>query len=285
MTCTQKTIIHSFFKVCQRGVITLALLFSFSAQCANDQVVSLQRNLLTLQNRVQDLEDQLAESEGQIESLNHEIEVLRAENLKLKNSATAAAQNQDALDKGEAQKSEVNNSAVAANQNLSSSVGDSSGTISKSKLSNQNALAQSSITQDKKTQTQGDGLPEADENANRQYQNAYKLLTQNKLDEAAKAFNVYVSKYPNNSLTPNAWYWLGQVQYKQKKYAEARVSFLNTAKFKNSSKRADALYKLGITSSALGDNEKAKRFYEVLIKTYPASSSAVLAKKELAKLN
>lgn len=117
------------------------------------------------------------------------------------------------------------------------------------------------------------------------YQSAYNLLVKNKLLESATGFSNYVTKYPNNSLTPNAWYWLGQVQYKQKKYQDARVSFLNTAKFKGSTKRADALYKLGVTSKALGDKDKAKKFFEVLIKTYPTSSSTALAKKELASLN
>lgn len=117
------------------------------------------------------------------------------------------------------------------------------------------------------------------------YQSAYNLLVKNKLSESATGFSNYVTNYPNNSLTPNAWYWLGQVQYKQKKYQDARVSFLNTAKFKGSTKRADALYKLGVTSKALGDKDKAKKFFEVLIKTYPTSSSTALAKKELASLN
>ncbi|MGN1281822.1 MAG: tol-pal system protein YbgF [Succinivibrio sp.] len=278
--------VNSIVKVLRIGAAAV-ILCSFSAYSANDQVAQLQRNLLSLQNRVQDLENQLAESEGQIESLNHEIEELRAENSRLKSTANVGLKGQEGTAQEKVAANSLSDSTDEAHSNkLSSDVGDSSGTISKSKLSNQKAVAQNNITPDKKTAVaSSDDLIAADESATKQYQAAYKLLTDNKLDSAAKAFNAYVNKYPKNSLTPNAWYWLGQVQYKQKKYAEARVSFLNTAKFKNAPKRADALYKLGVTSSALGDNEKAKRFYEVLIKTYPSSSSAVLARKELSKLN
>ena len=41
----------------------------------------------------------------------------------------------------------------------------------------------------------------------------------------------------------------------------------------------------GIPFFTWGDKDKAKKFFEVLIKTYPTSSSTALAKKELASLN
>ena len=63
---------------------------------------------------------------------------------------------------------------------------------------------------------------------------------------AQTAFKQYVETYPNNTLTPNAWYWLGQVQYSQAIYDQARLSFLNVARYNQSQKRPDALYKLGM---------------------------------------
>ena len=127
-------------------------------------------------------------------------------------------------------------------------------------------------------------LPSVPAEAQKLYQESYALLNKGDLDAAAKGFKSYTTKYSGNALTPNAWYWLGQIQYKQNKFEDARISFLNTAKFKESDKRADALYKLGVTSKALGDKEKAKKFFDVLIKTYPNASSSALAKKELQSL-
>ena len=93
-----------------------------------------------------------------------------------------------------------------------------------------------------------------------------------------------LQNYPDNTLTPNAWYWLAQVQYKQKKLDEARVSFLNVARFTSSTKRPDALYKLGLISKMRGDKDKAQAYFNLVIRTYPADTSSNLARKELASL-
>ena len=87
-------------------------------------------------------------------------------------------------------------------------------------------------------------LKTADAQAKSAYDNAYKFVTANNLAAAEKEFSAYLQSYPDNSLTPNAWYWLGQVQYKQNKLDEARVSFLNVARFTATPKRPDSLYKI-----------------------------------------
>lgn len=272
------------------SALALAITASFSANADDAQIQAMQLNMLKLQNQVQDLQSKLADSEGQIESLNHDLQVLQQENSDLKaklaaNSGDVSGQNGSDTPDANAQTAQNAKTDPNVNANNANSIpintvtGNSGATLSKSKVQTQStAAATPSAGSDS-------SLPVADAQAVKIYQSAYNLLVKNKLSESATVFSNYVTKYPNNSLTPNAWYWLGQVQYKQKKYQDARVSFLNTAKFKGSTKRADALYKLGVTSKALGDKDKAKKFFEVLIKTYPTSSSTALAKKELASLN
>ena len=270
------------------SALALAITASFSANADDAQIQAMQLNMLKLQNQVQDLQSKLADSEGQIESLNHDLQVLQQENSDLKSKLAANSGNtsgQNGSDNTDANAQTAQNAKTDPNTNANNTnsipintvTGNSGATLSKSKVQTQStAAATPSAGSDS-------SLPVADAQAVKMYQSAYNLLVKNKLSESATGFSNYVTKYPNNSLTPNAWYWLGQVQYKQKKYQDARVSFLNTAKFKGSTKRADALYKLGVTSKALGDKDKAKKFFEVLIKTYPTSSSTALAKKELAK--
>lgn len=272
------------------SALALAITASFSANADDAQIQAMQLNMLKLQNQVQDLQSKLADSEGQIESLNHDLQVLQQENsdLKAKLAGNAdSSNNQDDAQNADADTKTAANTQADPNQKVNNAnsipintvTGNSGATLSKSKVQTQStATATPAAGSDS-------SLPVADAQAVKMYQNAYNLLVKNKLSESATGFSNYVTKYPNNSLTPNAWYWLGQVQYKQKNYQDARVSFLNTAKFKGSTKRADALYKLGVTSKALGDKDKAKKFFEVLIKTYPTSSSSALAKKELASLN
>ena len=116
------------------------------------------------------------------------------------------------------------------------------------------------------------------------YNDAYAKVQNNDLNGAAAAFKTYVEKYPDNALTPNAWYWLGQVQYSQANYEQARLSFLNVARFADSQKRPDALYKLGMISKFLGDKDKATRYFQLVVQTYPNDAAATLSSRELQRL-
>lgn len=116
------------------------------------------------------------------------------------------------------------------------------------------------------------------------YNDAYAKVQNNDLNGAAAAFKSYVDKYPDNALTPNAWYWLGQVQYSQANYEQARLSFLNVARFADSQKRPDALYKLGMISKFLGDKDKATRYFQLVVQTYPNDAAATLSSRELQRL-
>lgn len=129
--------------------------------------------------------------------------------------------------------------------------------------------------------TSGVGLQPVDDTARQAYNAAYALVQQNNLPGAEQAFAKYVQDYPENALTPNAWYWLGQVQYVQKNYEQARLSFLNVARFVDSQKRPDALYKLGKITQYLGDNAKAQRYFQLVLEYYPTDAAASLAQKEL----
>jgi len=283
--------VNRIFNLFKYSALALAITASFNANADDAQIQAMQLNMLKLQNQVQDLQSKLADSEGQIESLNHDLQVLQQENSDLKARLAGnadATNNQDNAQNADANAQTAANTQADPNQKadnansipINTVSGNSGATLTKSKVQTQSTAATVAPTAGSDS-----SLPVADAQAVKMYQGAYNLLVKNKLSESATGFSNYVTKYPNNSLTPNAWYWLGQVQYKQKNYQDARVSFLNTAKFKGSTKRADALYKLGVTSKALGDKDKAKKFFEVLIKTYPTSSSSALAKKELASLN
>lgn len=130
----------------------------------------------------------------------------------------------------------------------------------------------------------GIGLQPVNDAARQAYNDAYALVQQNNLKGAEQAFAKYVQDYPENALTPNAWYWLGQVQYAQANYEQSRLSFLNVARFVDSQKRPDALFKLGMITKYLGDNAKAKRYFQLVLEYYPADAAASLAQRELQNL-
>ena len=271
-------------KIIAKNILAAVLLFTLSHAYADNNDMAMQKSLLNMQNQISDLEDKLAAKDGQIDELNYKIKQLESENATLKDQIaklnSSPSQNSVSSD-NESQKEQ--NKFVENGETKEIPFERTSGIGSATAKKSDTVKTADTKTQ-KEDNPSSDGLDKADDSAKKLYNEAYALLNKGQFDKSAKLFTSYVDKYKNNTLTPNAWYWLGQIQYKQNKFQDARISFLNTAKFKGTAKRADALYKLGITSKALGDNAKAKRFFEVLIKTYPTSSSSTLAKKELESL-
>lgn len=241
--------------------LCIASLISFNSVYADDiqsQLDAQQRSMLALQNSIQSLQDEIQSLNGQIEELRHEIVSLKNDNTDLKTRLVQL------------------NTADVKPQQTEQVQGDSSKTDSDQK--------EKTDTRPQQEQKADNKLKDVSAEAKSEYDQAYSMIEKNNLQGAAKAFASYVSKYPDNKMTPNAWYWLGQVQYKQKDYDAARASFLNSASYKDSAKRADSLYKLGMITLEKGDREKAKRYFEIVVKTYPQDTSANWAKKELEKL-
>ena len=91
--------------------------------------------------------------------------------------------------------------------------------------------------------------------------------------------------YPNNSLTGNGYYWLGEVKLVQGKSNEALGAFSTVIqKFPGHIKEQDSLYKLGTVSDQMGDSAKAKTYLQDVIRRFPDSKAAKLASGYLSKI-
>ena len=111
------------------------------------------------------------------------------------------------------------------------------------------------------------------------------VLKEKNYDKAIPAFQGFIKQYPSSSYVPNAHYWLGQLLFNKGDRAGAAAQFSTVAnKYSKSPKRADALLKLGMLSQLDGKKAEAKAFYEQVIKGYPNTSPAQLAKQSLSKL-
>ncbi len=118
----------------------------------------------------------------------------------------------------------------------------------------------------------------------REYDAAFAKVSANDFPGARTALSAFVAKYPDSKLVPNCYYWLGQMAFKQARYDEARQNFLKVTQFQDSPKRADSIYKLGQSSQAMKDNEKAKKFYRLVVQTYPNTTEAVMAQRAIDAL-
>jgi tol-pal system protein YbgF len=120
-----------------------------------------------------------------------------------------------------------------------------------------------------------------------EYQAAYDLLSpqQRRYDDAAKAFALFLKKYPNDPLAPNAQYWLGEANYVSQKNVEAQEAFERVvSQYPDSTKAPGALFKIGRLQQAAGKTNAARASFEKVLKNYPNSPAAGLARQRLKQL-
>lgn len=121
---------------------------------------------------------------------------------------------------------------------------------------------------------------------NEAYDRAVNLVLKDKLyDQAIPEFRQFNQKYPNSSYSANAHYWLGQLLFNKGELVEAETEFATVVnQHKDSTKRSDALLKLAMVAEKQNKNTAAKSYYNQLIKEYPSSTAAKLAKPRVNKL-
>jgi tol-pal system protein YbgF len=122
---------------------------------------------------------------------------------------------------------------------------------------------------------------------NEAYDKALNLVLKDKqYEQAIPAFRSFNKAYPQSTYAPNSHYWLGQLLFNKGKLLEAEQEFSTVVdKFSDSSKRPDALFKLAMVAQEQKNDNKAKQLYQQLLREYPNSTSAQLAKPRLDKLN
>jgi len=121
-----------------------------------------------------------------------------------------------------------------------------------------------------------------------EYDKAYALLSpqQKRYDEAARAFAAFVEKYPQDPLTSNAQYWLGEAYYVSQHNQKALQAFERVvSQHPNSSKVPGALFKIGRLQQAAGKQDAARASYQRVVKEYPSSAAAGLARQKLKQLD
>lgn len=119
----------------------------------------------------------------------------------------------------------------------------------------------------------------------RLYSTAYSLLKEKKFSEAKPLLAEYVRRYPDGQYAVNAHYWLGELLLVSGETQQAKIEF-NTviSDYADSSKRADAMLKLGFIYADEGEIQIAKKQLMTLKKLYPDSPTAKLAERRLSRL-
>jgi tol-pal system protein YbgF len=108
------------------------------------------------------------------------------------------------------------------------------------------------------------------------YDLAYGYVLRRDYALAENSFRAFLQKFPNDRLTPDAQYWLGESLFQRQQFREAAEAFLTVStKYETASKAPDALLRLGQSLAALGEKEAACASLGEVLRKYPRASVAI----------
>ncbi|HQR23212.1 MAG TPA: tol-pal system protein YbgF [Steroidobacteraceae bacterium] len=118
------------------------------------------------------------------------------------------------------------------------------------------------------------------------YSDSFAALKAGRYDEAARGFQLYLTKYPSGPRADYATYWLGESQYVQKDYGTALKSFQKLlAAFPDSRKAPDGLLKVGYCQYELKAFRNARATLQKVVATYPGTDAERLAEQRLVQMD
>lgn len=118
------------------------------------------------------------------------------------------------------------------------------------------------------------------------YDAAFALLQARKYDEAAAAFETFLTQFPTSPRADNAVYWLAETHYVRGQYDDALPVFRRVIdEHPQSDKVPDALLKVGYCQSELGDQAAARTSLQEVMRQYPDTTAARLASQRLDRLS
>jgi len=123
----------------------------------------------------------------------------------------------------------------------------------------------------------------------REYKSALNLYNQGQLNQAKEKFIMFIKNHPKTSLTDNAYLWLGVIyrdlgdRTKAKEMWHTLEKKCKKGEMVDCNKLPSAYLQLARLYEAWGNSEKAKRYYKAILKEFPLSEEAEVAKKKLGR--
>ena len=108
-----------------------------------------------------------------------------------------------------------------------------------------------------------------------------------KIKEAREMFEAFTKKFKDSELYDNALFWIGQTYYTEGRYDKAVKTFdrlineCKTGKILDCNKMPTAMLKKGFAFLKMGETDKAKAVFRDIIKKFPDTEEAEIAKKKL----
>lgn len=222
---------------------------------------------LVMFNQVQEHQREIQELRGQLEELRHELEQVREQGQqRYLDTDDRLAALENTVPGGSVEPTLEGDVKPVDTPELDSTSEDSVDT------------ADASVEEDNTPASDRQSADRSSAQVQEAYQAAFAFVQAREFDDAIDAFNEFVDDYPDTRLTPNGYYWLGELHAANDDLGEAEVSFEKVINdFAGNNKVADALYKLGLVKARQGETERSREILNRLREEFPESSAAGLA--------
>lgn len=108
------------------------------------------------------------------------------------------------------------------------------------------------------------------------YRNSYEFILSGDYGTAEAGFRDHIARFPSDSKTADAHFWLGESLLGQQKYRDAAEVFLAANRdYPKSKKAPDMLLKLGVSLAGLEQRDVACATFGEVAKRYPNASAAL----------
>ncbi|MFO7883648.1 MAG: tol-pal system protein YbgF [Desulfobacteraceae bacterium] len=114
------------------------------------------------------------------------------------------------------------------------------------------------------------------------YKHAKSLLDDDKTESARREFEKFLSLFPDSDKVDNAKFWIAESYYRDKWYEKAILEYQAVIEnYPQGNKVAASLLKQGYAFDNLGETANARLILKELVKKFPESNEAKIARKKL----
>jgi tol-pal system protein YbgF len=120
----------------------------------------------------------------------------------------------------------------------------------------------------------------------RMFESSWSDYTAGQWATCVQGFDMYLRTFPRSEMAADAQFYIGECQFQDGKYTEAVDAYNKTiAGYGRSARVPEAMYKRGLALERLAQPDRARESYEQVMKNYPDSDAARLAKQNLDRLS
>jgi len=258
-------------------LLGLPMLSLFTGCLARQELMQMQDNIAHLQDQIEQLksehEQQVAAADNKIGTFSRGMEALRTSNSDLTTRQDQLAQQISRI------ANKVEELADLTRRNQMQAEPYSSTPLPAGHL-NSGALGFEEHAPGQPSNSTAE--PITNEAGEKIYQAAYKDFIRGKYDLAIAGFEQYTKSFPQSELADNAQYWIGECFYTQGQFTEALQAFSKVNdNYSDGDKVPSALLKIAYCLIELDRQSEARNVFTDLVKRFPSSDEARLAREPL----